>query len=317
MADHTKDVVANIIAEAKFGSGAIGGVAAYEKHAFANNEGDPMQAPPDSIDMHMATINRAYRKLIGRKMGAVAVFDNGILTPGRTFTQYVQDDRWINGLINGYSAGAIPLDGFSHAIHWQNGSNHGEDVFGVMPTKWVLDLEKTENEEQQPFPMQVTDTGFLNSATSGIQFSSDKGFKQTQPLVNSNFTILMDRDGTNAIDLIWRKLTVDIGIVTNKDGTIGQDEIRYPYAKDYEISIDLTFWAYNAILLQPKVVTASLLDWDFTLTMAGLGKPALKIDNLFVNTSNITSMPEFGLFNYEINLIPGDTFDHTADLTLT
>ena len=119
-ADHTKDIVANIIAEAKFGSGSTGGVAAYEKHAFAIHEGTPMQAPPDSIDMHMATVNRAYRKLLGRKMGAVSVFDNGILTPGRTFNQYLQDDRWIDSLINGYNAGVIPLDTFSHAIHLQN-----------------------------------------------------------------------------------------------------------------------------------------------------------------------------------------------------
>lgn len=318
MARHTSEIVANIIPEAKYGSGSTGGAAAYEKHAFVDDEGDPMQSPFSGIDLPMATINRAFVKQIGGNMGSRMVFDNGILTPEVTFDQYVQDDRWIDSLINGYDAGAIPKDGFSHAIHWENG-DHLEDVFGVMPVRWRLDLDRGNNEGNQPFPKQSTTVSYFNTVTSTEEYGSESpgGFNTAQPLVNSNFAIVLDKDGESAIDLVWKKLTVDIAMITNKEGAIGQEESRYPFALDYEISVKLDFYTYNAVLIEPKVVTASLQDLDFTLTMTGLTEPALKIDNLFVKSSNVATAPEHGLFLHSMELVPGDTFVHTANLTLT
>jgi hypothetical protein len=324
MVDHTNQVVANIINETAFGSGFPGGAAAYDEHAAANNEGDPMQAPymNGNITMPLAVKNRLFKPQVGANMGSVQVFDNGLITAPQTFSQFIQSDRWPDAIINGYDVAAVPKDGFSKAVHWENAANVLYDIFGVMPIKWLLTLDRGENDENQPFPKQDTTVTFYNSATSAIGYDADAGFSGTQPLVNNDIAITLDKNGAGAIDLKWSKAVVMIEAILNKKGEFGQDNIKYPFAIDYNIEIDLTFRDYNAILLETTLAVASLGDWDFSIDFdknnltTPVTKNILTMDNMFVKESNVSELPEFGLFEYTLNLVPGDTFVHTTDLLL-
>ena len=313
MVDTTLNVVANILAESNYGGG--DGGAAYAKTAMDDNDGVPMQAPYDSgIDMPLALKGRKVIKPLGLNMGARKWFDNGIRTPPTSFTQYVQDDRWVDAIINGYTLAAIPLDNFSQCIHWEN-ANLIYDVFGVMPTKWTLDLDRGTNEEDQPFPKQITDIQYFNSATSGA-YTVDSGFDTSQPQVNDDFSFTLTGSGSGAVALKWTKATVMIEAILNKKGTIGEAEVKYPYAIDYNIEVDLTFWDYDAILIEPLQTVATLEDWDLVMDLGTLTKDTLTIDNLFVAETDIHKFPEFGMIERSIKLTPGDAFVHTTDLTL-
>lgn len=325
MVRHTNEVVANILLESKFGRGGVSGSDAnYAKVALGNNAGTPMQMPFGAIDMPMALVNRMFIKQIGKKMGSRIVFDNGSIMPEITLPQYFQDDRWLDALINGYTDGAVPIDTFTNAIHWENG-DHKEDVFGVMPNKGVLTFDRGDNSENQPIPRQDTTLQYLNSATSAIEFSSDGGFATIQPLINKDVSFTLTGSGSGAIALKWSKAIVMIAAIASKKGTIGDGgEIKYPWALDYEIELDLTFFDYDAILLEPKVAIASMEDWDLVMDLDTLNvggthpiiKNILTINDLIVKESSVAKIPEMGVFEHNVKLMPGPNFLHTSDLLL-
>lgn len=323
MVRHTFEVVANILDETKFGVGGVSGSDLnYNKNAIGNNSGVPMQMPFGAIDMPFALVNRAFIKQIGQKMGSRIVFDNGSIMPEITLPQYLQDDRWLDSLINGFTDGAVPIDTFTKAIHWENG-DHKEDVFGVMPNKTVITFDRGDNTENQPIPRQDTTLQFFNSATSSTAFDSDAGFSTLQPLINKDMDFTFTGSSSGAITPKWTKAIVDIAAIASKKGTIGDGgEIKYPWALDYEIDVDLTFFDYDAILLETKVATASLEDWDLVMDLdtrnltTPITKNILTINDLIVKESSIAKIPEMGVFEHNVKLMPGPNFLHTADLLL-
>ena len=101
-------------------------------------------------------------------------------------------------------------------------------------------------------------------------------------------------------------------------------EIKYPWALDYEIELDLTFFDYDAILLETKVARASLEDWDLVMDLDTLNvgathpiqKNILTINDLIVQSGSVAKIPEMGVFEHNLKLVPGDNFLHTSDLLL-
>lgn len=323
MVRHTFEVVANVLDESKFGRGGVSGSDAnYAKVPLGQNAGTPMQMPFGAIDMPMAIINRMFIKQIGQKMGSRIVFDNGSIMPEITLPQYIQDDRWLDALINGYTDGAVPIDTFTKAIHWENG-DHKEDVFGIIPNKTVLTFDRGDNSENQPIPRQDSTLQFLNSATSSVEFSVDKGFSALQPLINKDIDFTLTGSGSGAINLKWSKAIVTIAVIASKKGTIGDGgEIKYPWALDYEIDVDLTFFDYDAILLETKVAIGSVEDWDLVMDLdtrnlaIPITKNILTINDLIVKDSSVAKIPEMGVFEHNVKLMPGPNFLHTSDLLL-
>lgn len=306
MADHTKDVVANIIAETNIGGGQAG--AAYSKAALGDNVGDPMQAPYKGagIEMQMAEINREFVGQIGTDLGEKQVVDNGLIVTERVWTQFLQDDRWPDAIVNTLAAAGLPSQTF--ASHWENVGNHKEDVFGIYPIIWNLELTPRE------FPKQITTLRFVDSATSAQVYSTDKGFSVVKPVVNNDITITIAALG----DLKWRKARFHLGVFRNDEPEITEEVVKYPLAEELDIQVDLTFVDYTASLLDIKDAIAATTDHTVVLTMGAIANETLTLANLIVKpeSSNIIAFPEKGLFMYEMSLVPGKTFDFSNDITL-
>ena len=159
MVDHTKDVVANIILEpGGYASGSTGGTPAYNEHPFADDEGDPMQAPFVNVTMPLQTKDREIIKPIGNTMGKNVLWDKGIFNLPTSPEQYVQNDRWPDAIVNGMASATIPS--MSYAVHWET-AQHKEDAFGIFPVEWLLNLEKGER-ERNVWPKQTTKLNYFS-----------------------------------------------------------------------------------------------------------------------------------------------------------
>lgn len=306
MADHTKDVVANIIAETNIGGGQAG--AAYAKTALGDDVGVPMQAPYQGagIDMLIKEINREFVGQIGTSLGEKQVVDNGIITTEKVWAQFLQDDRWPDAIVNTLAAAGLPSQTF--ASHWENIGNHKEDVFGIYPIIWNLELAP------RTFPKQITTVRFFDSAISSQVYTTDKGFSTTKPIVNNDITISIAELG----DLKWRKARFHLGVFRNDDPEIVEEAVKYPLAEDLDIQVDLTFMDFHASLLDITDAIASVTDHDVVLTMGAIDNETLTLNDLIVKpeSSNIQVYPEKGLFMYEMSLVPGPNFAFATDITL-
>ena len=304
MVDHTVGIVANIDIETNFGGGVAGAI--YSEATLAQDMGNPMQAPFGSLDMPFMVKDRMYAKLMGMGAGSVKIFNKGELTPQVTFEQYIQNDRWLDAFVTNITQTLPALPDHSFCLHWENGIRHKEDVYGIIPINIKLALEK--GSEENIFPRQTTDVSFFASKTAVAADYTESGFDLTQPVVNDDVELTIA--GFTSGDLKWEKIDVLMGYIFNKQGTIGNTKNKYPYSVDLELSVDLAFWDYDADLLDTQ--EASPTDHDVTIKLGTAGgtltKNTLKTHDLVVNTSNVNAFPEFGLFKYEINLIPGNNF---------
>ncbi len=308
---HTKSVVAEILTEGAIGGGDGGG--AYVETALTEANTVPMQSPPEGsgINMPLKETNKMFIPEIGSDVGAVKVFDNGIIVADRTFDQLIQDDRWINAIVTSMRAGGGALPTPTFGIHWEVGAQK-QDNFGVYPIKWVLSLVP------KTFPIQHTTIRYVNGklGAAAAYTPGAQVFSNAKPLVNNDFAITVSTIG----DLKWKKVTVTLELITVEDPEVTEERHKYPYIEDIKIEVDLTVVFYSAQMLEVQALVAAMTDINIVIALGSgiITKDTLTINNLFIKPESISlnEIPIKGLFEFKMKLIPGDQFAVASDLTL-
>jgi len=283
------------------------GVGVAGAMAKMTTSGTAFMKPTKKPIMPYVKWTRAEVKSLGDDEYARIVYPDGKEVIDGEVENHLQASTWLTNIMLG-AAGAIPTT--SYTFHWQHkplATDLGRvfESYGVLAKKWHLSVVN----DEKKLPTQTTtflayDTKTETGGADAVVTDYDKlAFLTTAPCLSRDVTITIEGAAVK-----YKTLDVDIEKIFDTVIEAGGTTNLQPRIVEYKVEIAITFQDPLDTIAAHELVEADTAAIDVVITMAAPMSKTLTASNMRVDTADNEQLPEFGMVDRTLKLVPNTGF---------